>query len=255
MDGAYSQTGIFTISCGSNPAGKSSDLVLLQVAYGLVSRWRSQVGSQQTIRRLGLQDLLKRVGLRAHQSKSGDEPTDSAVCSCSWTMEQKPMQLHLQQYAESYPGACLCPAVLKLVSYSARDCMQVFCNDPGEFSRLCMLRYNPDPKLSFGHRVCHVVCIEADHIALCADVRAMMAQDPNLWQHRPLSSELQQYAAADVSQLLAVADRLFAMLGIVGQETVKVLSQASCQLKLPVMPGTQVGYSLCVFTNYVLCLN
>ncbi|DBA71324.1 TPA: PFAM ATPase associated with various cellular activities (AAA) [Trebouxia sp. C0005] len=67
-----------------------------------------------------------------------------------------------------------------------------------------------------------------------------MAHDPKLWQHRPLSSELQQYAAADVSQLLAVADRLFTMLGVVGQEVVKVLSQASCQLKLPVMPGTQV---------------
>ncbi|DBB17921.1 TPA: PFAM ATPase associated with various cellular activities (AAA) [Trebouxia sp. C0006] len=113
-----------------------------QVAYGLVSCWRSQLGSQQTIRRLGLQDLLKRVGLRAHQSKS--------------------------------------------------------------------------------------------------DVRAKMAEDPNLWQHRPLASELQQYAAADVSQLLAVADRSSAMLGTVGQEVVRVLSQASCQLKLPVMPGTQV---------------
>lgn len=113
-----------------------------QVGYGLVSRWRSQLGSEQTIRRLGLQDLLKHVGLRAHQSKS--------------------------------------------------------------------------------------------------DVRAMMAQDPDLWQHRPLSTELQQYAAADVSQLLAVADRLFAMLGIVGHEVVKVLSQASCQMKMPVMPGTQV---------------
>jgi len=105
-----------------------------------------------------------------------------------------------------------------------------------------MLRNNPDPKLSFGHRVCHVACIN-DQIALCADVRAKMAEDPNLWQHRPLSSELQQYAAADVSQLLAVADRLSAMLGIVGQEVVNVLSQASCQLKLPVMPGTQVSHS------------
>ncbi|KAL0028598.1 hypothetical protein WJX79_004385 [Trebouxia sp. C0005] len=113
-----------------------------QVAYGLVSCWRSQLDSQQTVRRLGLQDLLRRVGLIAHQSKS--------------------------------------------------------------------------------------------------DVRAKMAHDPKLWQHRPLSSELQQYAAADVSQLLAVADRLFTMLGVVGQEVVKVLSQASCQLKLPVMPGTQV---------------
>lgn len=80
----------------------------------------------------------------------------------------------------------------------------------------------------------------------------MMAQDPDLWQHRPLSTELQQYAAADVSQLLAVADRLFAMLGIVGHEVVKVLSQASCQMKMPVMPGTQVGHSLCVFSDDLL---
>ena len=80
----------------------------------------------------------------------------------------------------------------------------------------------------------------------------MMAQDPDLWQHRPLSTELQQYAAADVSQLLAVADRLFAMLGIVGHEVVKVLSQASCQMKMPVMPGTQVSHSLCVFSNHLL---
>ncbi len=119
--------------------------------------------------------------------------------------------------------------------------MQVNCNNAKEFFSLRMLRCKPDPKWSFGHSLCHVVCIKADHIALCADVRAIMAQDPNLWQHRPLSSELQQYAAADVSQLLAVADRLFAMLGIVGHEVVKVLSQASCQLKLPIMPGTQVG--------------
>ena len=76
-----------------------------------------------------------------------------------------------------------------------------------------------------------------------------MAHDPKLWQHRPLSSELQQYAAADVSQLLAVADRVFTMLGGVGQEVVKVLSQASCQLKLPVMPGTQVSHSSCAFSN------
>ena len=78
-----------------------------------------------------------------------------------------------------------------------------------------------------------------------------MALDPNLWQHRPLSSELQQYAAADVSQLLAVADRLSAMLGAVGQEVVRVLShdQASCQLKLPVMPGTEVSHVSCAFSN------
>ena len=75
-----------------------------------------------------------------------------------------------------------------------------------------------------------------------------MALDPNLWQHRPLSSELQQYAAADVSQL-AVADRLSAMLGAVGQEVVRVLSQANCQLKLPVMPGTQVSHVSCAFSN------
>jgi hypothetical protein len=78
-----------------------------------------------------------------------------------------------------------------------------------------------------------------------------MAENPNLWQHRPLSSELQQNAAVDVSQLLTVVDRLCSMLGTIGQETVKVLSQASCQLKLPVMPGTQVGHlssSLHVFS-------
>ena len=94
-----------------------------------------------------------------------------------------------------------------------------------------------------------IVDIEADCIAFCTDVRAKMAEDPKLWQHRPLSSELQQYAAADVSQLLAVADRLSAMLGTVGQEVVRVLSQASCQLKLPVMPGTQVTHVSCAFSN------
>ncbi len=97
--------------------------------------------------------------------------------------------------------------------------------------------------------------VSTDHnqVALCADVREKMAEDPNLWQHRPLSSELQQYAAADVSQLLAVANRLSAMLGTVGQEVVKVLSQASCQLKLPVMPGAQVGHSLLCFQHFLLC--
>ena len=79
-----------------------------------------------------------------------------------------------------------------------------------------------------------------------------MAKDTNLSQHRPLSSELQQHAAADVSQLLTVADKLSAMLGTVGQEVVKVLSQASCQLKLPVLPGTQVGHSLCALINFLL---
>lgn len=69
-----------------------------------------------------------------------------------------------------------------------------------------------------------------------------MAKDPNLWQHRPLSSELQQYAAADVSQLLTLADRQYAMLGTAGQGTVRALSQASCQLKLPVEPGTQASH-------------
>ena len=71
----------FTFSYESNPAKKSPDSVLLQVGYGLVSRWRSQLGSQQTLRRLGLQDLLKHVGLSARQSKSGDEPIHSAICN------------------------------------------------------------------------------------------------------------------------------------------------------------------------------
>lgn len=68
----------------------------------------------------------------------------------------------------------------------------------------------------------------------------MMADDPQLWQRRPLSSQLQQYAAADVSQQLNLAEILSAKLGEVGRATVLALSQASSQLKLPIKPGTQV---------------
>ena len=68
----------------------------------------------------------------------------------------------------------------------------------------------------------------------------MMADDPELRQRRPLSTQLQQYAAADVSQLLNLADLLCTKVGDVGQATVMALSQASCQLKLPIKPGTQV---------------
>lgn len=67
-----------------------------------------------------------------------------------------------------------------------------------------------------------------------------MEHDPELWQRRPLSSQLQQYAAADVSQLLSLAGILSTKLGEVGQATVLALSQTSSQLKLPIKPGTQV---------------
>lgn len=79
-------------------------------------------------------------------------------------------------------------------------------------------------------------------VALChvAAVSDMMADDPELWQRRPLSSQLQQYAAADVSQLLSLADILASKLGEVGQDTVLALSQTNSQMKLPIKLGTQV---------------
>ena len=68
----------------------------------------------------------------------------------------------------------------------------------------------------------------------------MMADDPELWQRRPLSSELQQYAAADVSPLLSLADILASKLGEVGHSIVLALSQTSSQMKLPIKVGTEV---------------
>ena len=72
-----------------------------------------------------------------------------------------------------------------------------------------------------------------------------MAEDSHLWERRPLPVELQQYAAADVSQLLALADRLVEVFGEVGVETVSALSQASCLLKLPIAPGTKASLLCC----------
>ena len=79
-------------------------------------------------------------------------------------------------------------------------------------------------------------------VALChaAPVADMMANDPKLWQRHPMSSQLQQYAAADVSQLLHLADTLASKLGEVGQSTVFVLSQTNSQMKLPIKAGTEV---------------
>ena len=98
-------------------------------------------------------------------------------------------------------------------------------------------------------------------VALClgVDVADMMAEDPELWQRRPLSSQLQQYAAADVSQLLSIADILASKLGEVGQSTVLALSQTSAQMKLPIKTGTQVLRTdpflrLCVHAMLWLCI-
>ena len=83
------------------------------------------------------------------------------------------------------------------------------------------------------------------HSVCSAVVRDTMAEDSHLWERRPLPVELQQYAAADVCQLLALADRLVEVLGEVGVETVSALSQASCQLKLPIAPGTKASLLCC----------
>ena len=61
-------------SCGGRPPVHRD---LLQVAHGLISCWQSQLGSKQPTRRLGLPDLLKLVGLKAHQSKAGVPGSDS----------------------------------------------------------------------------------------------------------------------------------------------------------------------------------
>ena len=83
-----------------------------------------------------------------------------------------------------------------------------------------------------------------------------MAEDPDLWQHRPLSSQLLQYAAADVSQLLNLAQILSAQLGEAGLCIAFALSQANSQMKLPLKLGTQVMLTnklLVIFT--CLCMS
>lgn len=42
----------------------------------------------------------------------------------------------------------------------------------------------------------------------CAAVKQTMRRDPNIWQRRPMSATILQYAAEDASQLLLLADRL-----------------------------------------------
>ena len=59
-----------------------------------------------------------------------------------------------------------------------------------------------------------------------------MAKDPQLWQRRPLPSQLLQYAAADVSHLLTLAEILSTKLGEAGQAAVFALSQIYSQQKL-----------------------
>ena len=108
---------------------------------------------------------------------------------------------------------------------------------------------------------CATKCIphRVSRVRLIAAITSLMADDPQLWQRRPLSSQLQQYAAADVSPLLSLADILASKLGEVGQSTVIALSQTSSQLKLPIKVGTQVAgqYTLldfvCVHAISWLC--
>lgn len=57
----------------------------------------------------------------------------------------------------------------------------------------------------------------------------MMKKDPKLWQQHPLSLKLQRFAAADVSQLLSLAEILSTELGEVGQATVLSLSETCSQ--------------------------
>lgn len=87
---------------------------------------------------------------------------------------------------------------------------------------------------------CYQLFSFSSSVRLVAAVSDMMAADPKLWQHRPLSSQLQQYAAADVSQLLSLASILASKLGEAGQDTVLALSHTSSRLKLPIKLATQV---------------
>ena len=67
---------------------------------------------------------------------------------------------------------------------------------------------------------------------MASDIQDMMAKDPQIWQRRPLPSQLLQYAAADVSHLLTLAEILSAKLGEVGQAAVFAISQIYSQQKL-----------------------
>ena len=90
------------------------------------------------------------------------------------------------------------------------------------------------------HMHVYETCVYETADCYPAEIADMMEDDPELWLRRPLSSQLQQYAAADVSQLLSLAEILSTKLGEVGHATVLALSQTSSQLKLPIKPGTQV---------------
>ncbi|KAL3144332.1 hypothetical protein ABBQ32_004092 [Trebouxia sp. C0010 RCD-2024] len=62
-----------------------------------------------------------------------------------------------------------------------------------------------------------------------SEMADMMKKDPKLWQQHPLSLKLQRFAAADVSQLLSLAEILSTELGEVGQATVLSLSETCSQ--------------------------
>ena len=56
-----------------------------------------------------------------------------------------------------------------------------------------------------------------------------MSNDPNIWQTRPMSPTMLQYAAEDVSQLLLLIDKLLDDLGEAGMRVLPALSKAYAQ--------------------------